>query len=46
MACPNESNKERKREEKIRKYQQLSYELRERRAGYKVKVIPVVIGCL
>ncbi|CAB4040788.1 Hypothetical predicted protein [Paramuricea clavata] len=46
MACPYESNKDEKREEKIRKYQQLCYELRERRDGYKVKVIPTVIGCL
>ena len=46
MVCPNESNKEEKREEKIRKYQQLCYEIRERRDGYKVKIIPVVIGCL
>ena len=37
---------ERKREEKMRKYQQLCYEIRERRDGYNVKVIPVVIGCL
>ena len=43
MECPNESNKEAKREEKIRKYQQLCFELRE---GYTVKVIPMVIGCL
>ena len=46
MACPNESNKEKKREEKVKKYQQLCYEIRERRDGYKVKIIPVVIGCL
>ncbi|XP_068739641.1 uncharacterized protein [Montipora capricornis] len=39
MACPNESNKEAKREEKIRKYQQLRFELRERREGYIVKVM-------
>ena len=26
MACPNESNKEKKREGKMRKYQQLYYE--------------------
>ena len=30
----------------MRKYQQLCYEIRERRDGYKVKIIPVVIGCL
>ena len=41
-----EKNKERKREEKMRKYQQLCYEMRERRNGYKVKIIPLVIGCL
>ena len=35
MACPSEFNKDRKW---IRKYQQLCYELRERRDGYKVKV--------
>ena len=46
MACPNESNKNVKREQKIRKYQHLCFELRERREGYKVKVIPSVIGCL
>ncbi len=40
MACPNESNKNVKREEKIRKYQQLCFELRKRLEGYKVKVIP------
>ena len=46
MACPNEANKEEKRLEKIRKYQQLCFELRERRVGFKVKVVPAVIGCL
>ena len=46
MAWPNELNKEKKQEEKVKKYQQLCYEIRERRDGYKVKIIPVVIGCL
>ena len=46
MACPMESNKQEKREEKIRRYQQLCFELRERREGYKVMVVPTVIGCL
>ena len=45
MACPSEANKEGKRDEKIRKYQQLCFESQERR-GYMVKVIPLVIGCL
>ena len=46
MACPNESNKDEKRGEKIRKYQQLCFELRERREDFTVKVVPSVIGCL
>ena len=37
MACPNEMNKEEKRTEKIRKYQQLCYEIRKRREGYIMK---------
>ena len=41
-ACPNESNKEAKREEEMRKYQQLCFELRERPGGYMVIVIPTV----
>ena len=46
MACPNEANRQVKREEKIKKYEQLCFELRGRREGYMVKVIPIVIGCL
>ena len=46
MACLNEFIKDGRREEKIRKFQQLCYGLRERRDGYKVKIIPVVIGYL
>ena len=46
LACPNEVNRQIKREEKIKKYEQLCFELRERQEGYTVKVIPIVIGCL
>ena len=46
MACPDEANRQVKREEKIKKYEQLCFELTERREGYMVKVIPIVIGCL
>ena len=46
MACPNEKSKEEKGEEKMRKYQQLCFKLRERRQGYTVKFVPVIIGCL
>ena len=46
MACPNEMNKEKKEQKKIRKYQQLCYEIGERREGHTVNIIPSVIGCL
>ena len=46
MACPNEYNKIAKRDEKIGKYNRLCFELRERREGYTVKVIPTINGCL
>ena len=46
MACQNEYNKIAKRDEKIGKYNRLCFELRERRDGDTVKVIPTIIGCL
>ena len=46
MACPSEKNVEEKRAEKRQKYQQLAFEIRERRKGYRVEVVPVVIGCM
>ena len=46
MARPNEKNKDEKREEEMRKYQQLCFELRERRQGYTVNFVPVIIWCL
>ena len=46
MACPMEINLDEKKKEKVNKYQQLMFEIRERRKGYKVICIPVVIGNL
>ena len=46
MACPQENNIEVKRNEKLTKYRQLAFELQERRVGYKIIVVPVVIGAL
>ena len=46
MACPQEDNIETKTNEKRTKYQQLAFEMRERRVGFKVIAIPIVIGCL
>ena len=46
MTCPNEMDKEEKRTEKIRKYQQICYEICQRREGYIVKMIPSVTLCL
>jgi hypothetical protein len=46
MACPSESRIQEKLREKLQKYQQLAFEIRERRPGYKVEVLPVVVGCM
>ena len=46
MACPQQHNLEAKRAEKLTKYQQLAFEMRERSPGYMVTVIPVVTGAL
>ena len=46
MACPQENNTVTKQDEKQTKYRQLAFELRERRAEYKIYVIPAVIGAL
>jgi hypothetical protein len=46
MACPHDQNVAGKHAEKMAKYQQLAFELRERRPGHRVEVIPVVVGCM
>ena len=46
MACPSENNDVNERSEKIRKYQQLCFEQRERRSSYKIQFMPAVIGWL
>ena len=46
MACPQEINVEEKRNEKQTKYRQLAFELRERRVGYNIIVVPLVIDAL
>ena len=46
MACPSEKDVLEKNKEKRQKYQQLAFEVRERRPGYRVEVIPIVIGCM
>ena len=35
-----------KRMEKLTKYRQLAFEMRERHPGYVIKVVPVIIGGL
>ena len=42
MTCPSDQNKY----EKLQKYQQLAYKIREKRPGYHVDILPVVIGCM
>ena len=44
MACPQENNIEKKRLEKRTNYRQLAFEIRDRRPGFKVKVVPLVIS--
>ena len=46
MACPNEKNIGEKHREKLTKYQQLAFEMREKRPEYRVEIVPIVIGCL
>ena len=46
MACPNEKNISEKYREKLTKYQQLAFVMREKRPEYRVETVPIVIGCL
>ena len=46
MACPSENNVDANHVEKLKKYQELALEIRERRPGYNVMIIPNVVGCL
>ena len=44
MACPQESNIEKKRLEKRFDYWQIAFEIGERRPGFKVKVVLLAIS--
>ena len=46
MACPQQRNIQAKRLDKLTKYRQLAYETRERRLGYEILVVPLIIGAL
>ena len=46
MACPQQQNIDTKRMEKLTKYRQLAFEMRERHPGYVIKVVPMIIGAL
>ena len=47
MACPQKNNIEKKRIEKNKtNYRLLAFELRVRRPGFKVRVVPLVISAL
>ena len=45
MACPMENNLEKKRNEKLTKYRQIAFEIREKRKDYFVQIVPLIIGC-
>ena len=44
MACPNEKNIGEKHREKLTKYQQLVFEMREKIPEYRVEIVPIVTG--
>ena len=44
VTCPQENNIEKKRLKKRTNYRQLAFKIRERRPGFKVKVVPLVIS--
>ena len=46
MACPNGKNIDEKHREKLTKYQQLAFEMLEKRPEYRVEIVSIVIGCL
>ena len=46
MACTQKNNIGAKRAEKMTKYRQIAFKTRERRPGYKVYIVPVVVGAL
>ena len=46
MVCPQEINVDEKRNEKQMKCRQLAFEVREKRVGYNIVVVPLVIGAL
>ena len=46
MACLDEKNIGEKRREKLTKYQQLAFDMEEKRPEYRVEIVPIVTGCL
>ena len=46
MGCPMQQNIDTKRRDKLTRYRQLAFEMRERRPGYTVTFVPVIIGAL
>ena len=46
MACLQQNNIEAKRTEKLTKYRRLVSETRDWRPGYKIYVVPVIVGVL
>ena len=44
MGCPDEKSIGEKHREKLTKYQQLAFEMREERPEYRVEIVPIVIA--
>ena len=45
MACPMEINIEKKRNEKLSKYRQIAFEIREKRKEHQEEIVQMIIGC-
>ena len=46
MVCTQQNNIGANKTEKLTKYRQLAFEIRERRPGYEIYVVPVAVGAL
>ena len=46
MVCPQLANIAAKRNEKVTKYRELAFEIRERRPGYDITIVTLVIALL
>ena len=46
MACPMQQSIDTRRRDKLTQYRQLAFEMKERRPGYTLTIVPIIIGAL